>query len=143
MRMLFCAFRIVNLTLFALARCRLKWPCWSARRVFVDTCDKNRIRNCAKPSHRLPYGCLGWVARGDLVQFLPVQVRRGPSARGTDSGNLNGERLNQVGGVCRGRRSVGLLLAICFNFSLSKFAMAVWPHETLDGPRLVETLRNH
>ena len=74
MRMLFCAFRIINITLFALARCRLKWPSWSARRVFVDTCDKNRIRNCAQASHRL---ALGWVARSDLVQFLPVQVCRG------------------------------------------------------------------
>ena len=98
MRMLLRAFRTINMTLFALERRRLKRPSWSARRVFVDTCDKNRIRKCAASNHRLAYGCLAWVARGDLVKFLPVQVRRGPSARETDSGNLNGECLNQVGG---------------------------------------------
>ena len=109
--------RTMNSNVFRLPGCRLKWQPWSARRVSLDTCDKNRIRKCATSNHRLACGCLGWVARGDFVQFLPVQVRRGPSARGTDSGNLNGERLNQIGSPI--------------------------PHETLDGPRLVETLRNH
>ena len=37
--------------LFEPAQCRLKWPPWSAQRVFVDTCDKIRIRKCAKPNH--------------------------------------------------------------------------------------------
>ena len=98
MRRLRVAFRTMNINVFVPERCPIKWPPWSARRLFVDTCDKDRIRKCATSSHRLAYGCLGWVARGDFVQFLPVQVRRGPSARGTDSGNLNGVRLNQVGG---------------------------------------------
>ena len=47
MRMLFCAFHTVNIMFSAPVRCRLEWPAWSARRVFVETCDKITIRNCA------------------------------------------------------------------------------------------------
>ena len=53
MQMLFGALCAINITFFEPAQCRLKWPPWSAQRVFVDTCDKIRIRKCAKTSHRL------------------------------------------------------------------------------------------
>ena len=42
-----------NYNVFVPTRCRLKWSPWSAQRVFVETCEKNRIRKRATPNHRL------------------------------------------------------------------------------------------
>ena len=60
MRKLIFAFRTMNINVFVPARCRLKWPPWSARRVSLDTCDKIRIRKCAKPNH--PQASNNWLA---------------------------------------------------------------------------------
>ena len=56
------AFHTMNTNVFVPLRCCLKWQPWSARGVSLETCDKNRIRKCARPRHphpprTLPSGC--------------------------------------------------------------------------------------
>ena len=40
----------MNSNVFRFPGCRLKWQPWSARNVSLETCDKNRIRDCAAKS---------------------------------------------------------------------------------------------
>ena len=43
----------MNINVFVSPRCRLEWQLWNARGLFLDTCDKFRIRKRATPNHRL------------------------------------------------------------------------------------------
>ena len=49
MQMLFGALWATNIMLFEPAQCRLKWPPWSAQRVFVETCEKKTLKITIHP----------------------------------------------------------------------------------------------